>query len=158
MAGWFRMGARSDVPGERVLARAEFDGGEVVVTDVALLVRLADGERRWPWEALATATWDDDARTLAVVPMGEREAVSVTIEEPGLVPETVRERLTASVVVTTHVALTGSAGVRVLGRRLPGRDDLLWQLRFDAGVDPSDPGVRAKAEQALAEVRASTGV
>lgn len=141
--------------GERLLARAFLEGGEVLVSDRALIVRRETVER-WSWPSLAAATWDDDAETLTVVPMRQGRDVILALPDPGRVPEAVRERLTASIVVSAHTPLQGAAGVRILGRRTAEGGDLIWQLRFDKGVDPSNPDVRQRAEDALADVKAHT--
>jgi hypothetical protein len=60
--------------------------------------------------------------------------------------------------VQRHVALRGEAGARFLGRRVPGSTDLRWSVVFDAGLDPRDPVLRARADDALAVLRSSLGV
>ena len=47
--------------------------------------------------------------------------------------------------------------MRIVGRRVPGAEDLAWQLVFDPGTDPSDPLVRAQAEHALQSARRAIG-
>jgi hypothetical protein len=69
-----------------------------------------------------------------------------------------RERVTASVLLTRHVPIAGRRGVRVVARRAPsGRSDVRWIYEYDEGVDPDDPFVRAAAETALAAARADVG-
>ena len=70
-----------------------------------------------------------------------------------------RERVTASVCSTRHVAVTGRRGVRVVARRAPsGRSEVSWVYEYDEGIDPDDPVVRAAAETALARARESASV
>jgi hypothetical protein len=47
--------------------------------------------------------------------------------------------------------------VRIVGRRVPGRDDLLWQTVWLDGTDPTDPALRAQAEELVASLRATLG-
>jgi hypothetical protein len=69
-----------------------------------------------------------------------------------------RERVTASVLVSRHVPVTGRRGVRIIGRRAPsGRADVQWLYEYDEGVDPEDPFVRAAAETALTAAQADAG-
>jgi hypothetical protein len=136
--------------GERVLAV----GGETVATDAALYLPGEEGVRL-PWERVEQATWQEGV--LAVREVGGRRH-TVRLADPGSVPEAVRERVTATVVVSTHVRLP-AGGVRIVGRRPPRDDgDLRWTFVFDRGLDPDDPGLLAQAEQALAEIRRQTGL
>ena len=84
--------------------------------------------------------------------------VRVVLDAPGNIPEVVNERVKASVLVQQHVALIGDKGVRLVARRKPGDTAIMWRVTFDAGVDANDPAVRAAADDALAELRASLGL
>lgn len=144
-------------PGERRLAWAvTVDGQPVVATARAL--RLPDG-RGLEWADVERASWRRPV--LAVVEVapvegaGQRWELQLAQEE-GLA-DVVRAQVTASVAWSDHVRLQPSGGVRVVGRRRPGRDLLDWQLVFDAGTDPDDPVRRAQAESALVDVRRRIG-
>ncbi|MCC5575911.1 hypothetical protein IMZ11_09705 [Microtetraspora sp. AC03309] len=101
------------------------------------------------------ATWDETGLTVA---MTDGEIHRVPLPEPGLLPETIRERVTSSIVASKHVPLDARGGVRLVARRVPGAEEPRWEFVFDPGLDPGDPGLRALAEQALEEVRRSLGV
>ncbi|NJP90044.1 hypothetical protein HCN51_11385 [Nonomuraea sp. FMUSA5-5] len=138
--------------GERVLTFAQSADGHVVATNLAL--HLSDGTRV-PYEEIDKASWDEEGvRVLTTAGARHFERIS----EPRMLPETVRERVNSTIVVNKHVSLPGRGGVRLVARRRPGGDVLGWTLVFDDGLDPSDPGVRAQAEQALEGVRRSMGV
>lgn len=152
--------------GERVLAHARLeDGGYAVATERGLWLRgsrAAGSYERRNWSGVTKVVWDaaDSALVMwalgggdSLVPVRER----LRLAEPGFLPETVRERVTASIVVSRHVPLVGRRGVLVAGRRDPGGQQIRWSLTFDVGVDPDDPEVRARAEQGLAELRAQAG-
>ena len=152
--------------GEKVLARTEASDGSVVAgSRDALYVFSADLQdvTRLPWEQVEAADWDRDTSQLRVSEVGswgkERVEHTLTIEEPGRLLELVRERVTASVVLQRHVALTGRRGLRVIARRAPHGDRALaWFYEYDEGVDPADPMVRAAAEAALAAARDEVGL
>ncbi|HEX4816156.1 MAG TPA: hypothetical protein VFV66_25715 [Nonomuraea sp.] len=139
-------------PGERVLTFARSDDGHVVATDLALF--LADGTRV-PYEEIDKASWDEQGLRVLTMDGGWH---AERIAEPRMLPETVRERVNATIVVNKHVSLPGRGGVRLVARRRPGGEMLGWTLVFDDGLDPADPGLRAQAEQALEGVRRSMGV
>ncbi len=140
-------------PGDRVLTHAVTpDGGYVVAADRALY--LPDGARL-PWHLIDRATWGEDGLSVLATDGTIR---TVAVAKPGRLPEAVRERITASIVVSRHVTLPGRGGVRLVARRVPGEAELSWEFVFDEGLDPGDPGLRAMAEQSLEEVRRSLGV
>jgi hypothetical protein len=132
----------------RVVAWAATTGDEVVVaTNRGLWLPSAGGgyAPRLGWHEIHKATWS--GRALLVVParevethegyveMADRETVSVTLLDPDRVPEQVRARVTRSVAYTSHHTLPGG-GVRVVARRVPGRDGVRWTVRYDPGTAP----------------------
>lgn len=141
--------------GERVLASAQAEGREwLVATDAALLLP----DRRLPWVGVATAGWDQDSSTLTVEMMRNPhepppELLRRVVPEPGFLPETVRERIEASIIANRHVRVRGKAGLRVLARSASRSDELVWQVVLDKGLEAGDPLVRSTAEQALDELR-----
>jgi len=139
-------------PGERVLTFAASGDGHLVATTLALF--LPDGTRI-PYETIDRASWDEDGLQLTTTDGAGRH---ISVPEPRLLPETVRERVNATIVVNKHVKLPGRGGVRLLARRRPGDDVIGWSFVFDEGLDPDDPGLRAQAEQAREGVRRSMGV
>lgn len=140
--------------GERVLAAARAaDGRWVAATQRALV---AEG-LRLRWVDVAHAQWLDEERALVVDPIpGNGPGQRFGLPEPGRVPETVHERVVASIVVTRRLAVPGAGGVRVVGRRHPD-GHLIWQVVPDAGVAGDDPVVRAAAEAMVAALRAELG-
>jgi len=152
-------------PGERLLAWAPLvDGGWAAGTRDALYLPAA----RVPWEQVQAADWDRDAGRLRVSEVGTwgepRPLHVLTIPDSAAkdadrLLQLVRERVTASVLVSRHVPVTGRRGVRIVARRAPsGRSDVTWLYEYDEGIDPADPFVRAAAETALEASRADVGL
>ena len=143
--------------GERRVSWALTAGGEpVVATGRSLLL---PGDVRLRWHEIEHASWQRPR--LAVLETAEVEGSGlrhvVELADEGDLPEAVHARVTASVAWSDHARLAPSGGVRVVGRRTPDRDDLLWQLVYDAGTDPGDPLVRAQAERLLEGARRTLG-
>ncbi|MEW9527732.1 hypothetical protein [Microbispora sp. NPDC049125] len=146
-------GALALAPGERVISHVpDGAGGHVVATTQALHL---PGGRRLPWHLMDKAVWDEEGVT---VTMTDGTVDRAPLPEPGALPETIRERVTASIVVSRHVRLDARGGVRLVARRVPGYESPRWEFIFDPGLDAADPGLRALAEQALEEARRSFGV
>jgi hypothetical protein len=154
--------------GEKLLAHATAAEGRVGGSrDALYVVRPLGGGAleetvRIPWEDVQSADWDQESSTLHVIEVGTwgetRPEYHLTLEEPGLLLQLVRERVTASVVLQRHVPIEGRRGVRVIARRAPnGRQPVQWIYEYDEGVDPADPVVRAAAAEALESARADVG-
>jgi hypothetical protein len=142
---------------ERVVAWASTSEGKAaVVTNLGLW--MPDRERIG-WHEIHKASWA--GTRLTVVPsvlvaerdgydvMADDAAIDVALSEPGDVPAQVRERVTRSVAYTEHHAVPGG-GVRVVGRRVPGRDGVSWHVRYDEGTDATEASVMAATEELVA--------
>jgi hypothetical protein len=149
---------------ERVLAWATTEaGGTVLATQLGLWLPEPDGPERIGWHLVDKAIWR--AGTLTVIAaedtgggtLAELPPRSVRLAEPGNLPATVRARVERSIAYTRYHKLAPSGGVRVVGRRVAGRDGLTWQLVFDAGTDRDDPLLRAQADELVAGARVETG-
>ena len=140
-------------PGERFLVAAQdAAGGWVVATDRALVT----ADRRLAWMDVAHARWVDDDGTLTVEPVDhDQRDWRAELPEPGRLPETVHERVMASIVVTRRVPVPGGS-VRVVGRD-GGDGELRWQVVADPGVDGAADDVRTAADSAVAALRAELG-
>ncbi len=151
-------------PGERVLAWTLDGAREPVVASTSALYLPAPAgaapgtHERLPYEQVAAASWDDP--TLEVVTVGpRRRRYELRLDDPGQVPLTVRDRVTASIVLSEHVPLVGAAGARITARRPPGSaGEVSWNVVFDQGIDPSDPRLREAADEAITRLQATTGL
>ncbi|CAB4852419.1 unannotated protein [freshwater metagenome] len=133
----------------------------MIATEQALVLPAGSAPERLAWDLVLRASWEPDSVEVISQdvaggrPLSRRIAVE---SDPGVLPHVVRERVMASIVVQHHVALDGERGARMVARREAGSTDLRWSVVFDAGLDPADPVLRARADEALAEVRASLGI
>jgi hypothetical protein len=132
----------------------------VVVTTLGLWL---PGRDRLGWHQIHKATWSGNQLTVVPsVPVGDGSsytvmaddaAVAVNLGDPGNVPLTVRQRVTKSVAYTAHHPLP-DGGVRVVARRVPGRNGVTWHVRYDDGTDAADPSVAAFTAELVAEAAA----
>lgn len=147
--------------GERLLVVAvDSEGRFVVATDRDLLLQRYPPEySRIGWDAIDKATFDDSTLRLSIhSETGDIASMRVPIALPGRLPEVVRERVTASIVVSEHVALPGGGGVRVTARRRPDREELSWWGALDEELEPADDHLRAEAARAVSLVRDTMGL
>ena len=151
-------------PGERVLASSQDPGGGWhVATSHALYVSADAGHHRIPWQQVDRAAWDREAERLVVVEVADfgepQPHHALAVPEPDRLLEVVRERVTASILLTRHIPVAGSRGLKVVARRPPaGAGEVQWSFWLDEGLDPSDRVVREAADIGLAEARAELGL
>lgn len=138
-------------PADRRVGWAVTEAGQpVVATELGLHL---PGRGLLPWHRIAKATWQRPVLTVVEIAEVDGDGATTRLqlaEEAGL-PEIVNARVSDSVAWTQHVRVPAVGGMRIVGRRRRGVDTLEWQVVFDAGTDPGDPAVRAKADQMVAE-------
>jgi hypothetical protein len=156
--------AREGAGRENVLAASMVEGGHWAAgTRAALYLPGDDGLRRVGWETVERAEWDSDESVLHVWETAEfgtpMRRTDLRLDNPGRFGQLVRERISASILVQRHMPLVGRKGVRIVGRRNPARTDaeVVWNFVLDQGVDPDEPGVLTRAEDALSAMRAELG-
>ena len=105
--------------------------------------RAADHARpRWPRNAPDTRCW-------------WTARCGFLLLEPGEVPDQVRTRVTRSVAYTSHHPMT-VGGVRVVGRRVAGRNGLSWAVRYDSGTPVELSAVTELTDELVAAAQAAT--
>lgn len=145
-------------PGERVLATATLDDGVTAAAsgDRLLLADDAGRSTAVPWHEVDTAVWEPEARVLDVrLVDGRTLRLVMKGDTRTLLPETLRERVQSSVVLSRTVKVSGRRGVRVVVRRTPG--GLLTQVLTDPGIELDDPGLAAEVDAVRREVEAAVG-
>lgn len=147
-------------PGERVLAWGrDVSGRPVVASDRAVYLPVTPGgERaRLAYGEVARAAWADPLLEVVTAAPGQRRYV-VDLETPGDLPPAVRERVMSTILLSQRVTIDGTRGALITARRVPGQDAVAWSVVFDPGLDPADPALRARADAAIATLRASAGL
>jgi hypothetical protein len=141
------------LPRERALVAVQDKAGAwVAATDRAIVT----ADRRLDWVDVGHAQWLDEDFVLVVEPVDPAvPSLRLSLPQPGRLPETVHERVMASIVISRRVPVQGGS-VRVVGRDGPD-GELRWQVIADAGVDPVAPDVRRAADSAVTALRAELG-
>lgn len=144
-------------PGERRVSWALTGAGDpVVATDAGLRI---PGSGLLAWPDVEKAIWKRPVLEVVEVALvsGTGRRWRLDLADEGDLPEAVRSAVTASVAWQNHVQLGAAGGVRVVGRRRPGRELLDWQLVYDRGTDHEDPAVQAQAQALVADARRTIG-
>ena len=152
-------------PGDKLLAWApEERTGGTVVAGRHRLHAVAPGPDGLvaalsrPWHLVDAGTWDGDTSSLTVTWVDGEPPARFVLPEPGMLPETLRERVQASVVYAEEVDLGGRRAARVVVRKDLATDRLLSQAILPKGVRSTDPGVAERVRAGLARVREQVGL
>lgn len=149
--------------GEQVLSFAVDDitGAHVVATTYAIAVVTPDGQRtsRRRWLSVSTGVWDPDTATLTVTwADGADQALWSMRYQATLLPETVRERVQASVVLSARLNLGDRRSGRVAIRQDFANGELIPQTILGQSTYPDDPEVQAHVRAALAHLKDQVGL
>jgi hypothetical protein len=148
-------------PGERVLSHAvDEQGTTVVATNHALYAVSAAGEQLLgrPWHLVDAGTWSHDLFQLTVTWVDGQRPSQWVLREPSLLPETVRERVQASVVLAQRLSLGPRRDGRAVIRQDLATGHLLEQVVLGRGARPGDPDVAEQTEAVLAHLREQVGL
>jgi hypothetical protein len=105
-----------------------------------------------------SGTWTGADISLTVTWVDRHQPTRLVLPDPGLLPETLRERVQASVVLAETLDLGGRRSARVVVRRVLATDELVSQAVLGPGVRIDDPGVREEVLAGLARVREQVGL
>lgn len=151
--------------GERVLAVAQEDmaGGWLVLTTFRLMERSGEGmtllER--PWHEVDTGTWDPDLWMLSVSftdGLNARQWQLKTQTGPADVPQVLRERTTATVVLMRLVDLGRRRTARVTVRKDLATRELTEEVILGRGARTDDSELMAAVDRARADLRNQAGL
>jgi hypothetical protein len=155
---------RSD-DGERPLAWSHDGQGTTVVAGLHRLHVLRPGTHGSPehvldrpWHLVDSGTWVGEDTALRVTWVDRHPATRLVLPEPGRLPEALRERVQASVVLAETVDLGDKRSARVVVRRVLATGELVAQAVLGPGVRIDDPGVRDAVTDGLARVREQVGL
>lgn len=150
---------------EKLLAWAVEEGsGVTVVAGRHRLYAVAPGPDEphlalsRPWHLVDAGLWSGDDGSLRVTWVDGQRPARFVLPDPGQLPETLRERVQASVVLVEAVDLGNRRTARVVVRKNLATGALLSQAVLGPGVRSTDPGVSEQVSEGLARVREQVGL
>jgi hypothetical protein len=129
--------------GNRLLAWSTLVGGGAAAATIKdLRIVTPRGTKLFqPWVQVDHAVWEQESRTLVIWWVGSRRTTPLEIQDDvGRLPEVIRERVQASVVLTASVPLPHGRAGRVALRRGP-EGVLVAQALVPPGVKEDAPDV-----------------
>jgi hypothetical protein len=148
--------------GERLLSWAHDDstGATVVASNHRLYAVNPAGEvvLDRPWHLVDAGSWSHDAYLLTVTWVDRQRPAQWVFKEATLLPETLRERVQASVVLAHHVDLGERRRARAVIRQDLATGELVEQVVLGRNVRAADPGVEEQTQAALAYLKEQVGL
>ena len=111
-----------------------------------------------PWHLVDAGLWSGEDGSLRVTWVDGERPARFLLTEPGALPETLRERVQASVVIVESIELANRRTARVVVRKDLATGELLSQALLGPGVRSTDPGVSEQVREGLARVREQVGL
>jgi hypothetical protein len=111
-----------------------------------------------PWHLVDSGVWNGEDAALRITWVDGHAPTRIVLTEPGMLPETLRERVQASVVLAETVELGGRRQAKVVVRRVLATGELVAQAVLGPGVRMADPGVGPQVRAGLARVREQVGL
>lgn len=130
-------------PRERALSRAEVTGGALLATDVALHV-LHESDERIDWWEINHVSFDPEEKNLSITT--ENGLIEFELKAPSLLPETVRERVMATILTSTTYVTPGQVSAVISIRRRPTANGEDFFVQIDWRGSPT-PAASAEAER-----------
>ena len=153
-------------PRERVLTfAAEEAGGQptgttVVATTHGLYAVDAAGTRvvARPWHEVDAGSWSAELQQLTVTWVDGSRPAQWALGDTSLLPETLRERVQASVVLAQRIELGPRRSARAVIRQDLATGELVEQVVLGRGVRADDPDLALAAQEALDYLREQVGL
>lgn len=150
--------------GDRLLAWGTDDAGTTLVAGRHRLYVVRPGAEGGldlalsrPWHLVDAGTYAEGG-VLRVTWVDGEPPVRVVLTEPGELPETLRERVQATVVLAETIDIGQRRSAKVVVRRDLATNALLSQAVLGRGVRSDDPGVAEQVRAGLARVREQVGL
>ncbi len=136
------------------------DGGFCIAAGGVLSIG-ADGSQAWRhigWHQIERGGFDADSRTLRWTLYDSAAEDTVTLTEPGRVPQIFRERVAASIAVEQFIPMepdSPTRGVIISGRRDLAHPDapIQWRASLPKGMNWQVPGITEFADSAIGRLR-----
>jgi hypothetical protein len=111
-----------------------------------------------PWHLVDAGTWGGEDGILMITWVDGERPSRFELTELGMFPETLRERVQASVVLAEALDLGARRTAKVVVRKDLATGSLLSQAVLGPGVRSTDPGVSEQVRDGLRRVREQVGL
>lgn len=130
----------------------------VVVLPAHLATGSGDSWTLTPWHEVESGAWNAELDELQLT-LADRRRLRHRLDEPGLVPEVMRERVASTIVFQRWMEMPGTgSGVTVSARRSLVDQRVEWRATPGRGLNPNDPDVLGFGDAAVRRLRTEFGI
>lgn len=146
----------------KILAWATHRGGHIIATNRALLSTDAHEPIIVPWGNTVAARWNEPLLTVFVQDdlASQPRALAWMLDEPGMVPSAVHDRVTDANLVDISRDIEGVGTVRFIARR--GESGITWTTLIGDSTNTTDQQTQLSQTDAisaeLANLRSTLGI
>lgn len=141
-------------PREKVFSWARHGGGLIAVTDLGIISIDNHDATRIVWADAIAGKWEPPLLTVTCLP--DMTTVGWQIEEPGMLPQGVRDRITAHVLIDRVINFPGHGSVRYVARKTP--DGIAWLTNSQDEIWADSAEGKAAISAELSALRAALGI
>lgn len=141
---------------EYLLAWSLHSGGVLAVTDKRLISSDSHGISAILWQDSISAKWEQPLLSLLVSAGENTQTLGWKLDDPGLVPTAVRDRVTATIVIDRQIDIPEVGRVRFVARRTP--DGVVWSTVPSSTVDEESAPIQERIRETLRTLRANLGI
>jgi len=141
---------------EYLLAWSAHSDGLLAVTDQRLLSSTSQGISTFLWQDSLSAKWDQPLLSLVVMQGQLPQTLAWKLDEPGLVPTAVRDRVTAAIVIDRLIDVPDVGRVRFIAKRTT--DGVIWSTVPESSVDSQSASIQELIRESLRALRSTLGI
>jgi len=141
---------------EYLLAWSTHSTGFLAVTDKRLISSEADEVSITLWQDSLSAKWEQPFLRLVVLNDQVTQTLSWELDEPGLVPTAVRDRVSATIVIDRLIDVPEVGRVRFIARRTAA--GVVWNSVPEGSVDVQAEPIQERIRESLRALRSNLGI
>lgn len=141
---------------EYLLAWTLHSGGVLAVTDKRLISSDPHGISSILWQDSISAKWEQPLLSVVVIKDESPENLAWKLEDPGLVPTAVRDRVSATIVIDRIIDIPEVGRVRFIARR--SENGVTWSTVPESSVNSESAPIQERIRETLRTLRANLGI
>lgn len=139
---------------EKVFSWAQHGGGFLAATDLGIISIDNHDSTRIPWSQAIAGKWEPPLLTVTCLP--DMDTVGWQLDDPGMLPQAVRDRITAHVLIDRAVNFPGHGSVRFVATK--SADGVKWLTNSQDEAWAQSPEGSAAIQAELASLRSALGI